>query len=92
MIIRDLIILKKILNERISLGLDIGSFDVLSKFERDIKSKNFVYSTGIDILKKSFSFHNQTYKKIRNSIILKINKNKLIKDFLVNIADKGLKF
>ena len=92
MIIRDLIVLKKILNERISLGLDIGSFDVLSRFERDIKSKNFVYSTGIDILKKSFSFHNQTFKKIRNSIILKINKNKLIKDFLVNIADKGLKF
>jgi len=92
MIIRDLIVLKKILNERISLGLDIGSSDVLSRFEKDIKSKNVVYSAGIDILKKSFSFHNQTFKKIRNKFILKINKSKLIKDFFINIADKGLKF
>ena len=31
MIVRDLIELKNIMSERVNLGLDIGSFDVLSK-------------------------------------------------------------
>ena len=92
MIVRDLIELKNIMSERVNLGLDIGSFDVLSKFVSNTKLKNFAYSAGIDVVKKTFSYNNKPYKKIRNTIILNLNKNNFIKDFFTNIADRGLKF
>ena len=56
MVLRDLAILEKTLKDKIGLGLDIGSSDILSEFSNETKSRNFVYAMGIDFLKNSFSF------------------------------------
>ena len=64
MTLRDLSCLEKILNQKINLGLDIGSADVLSEFSQEIKPRNFIFSTGSDLLKRSISF-----KKARNNSI-----------------------
>jgi len=92
MMLRDLKILKKILNSKISLGLDIGSKDVLSEFENMTKSKNFAHSVGIDLIRNSFKFKKKPLKNIRNKIIMELNKNNIIKKIFYNIADKGLIF
>ena len=92
MILRDLEILEKTLKDKINLGLDIGSSDILSEFSNKTKSRNFVYAIGIDFLKNSFSFQNQLFKKFRNKIITSLNKSNFVKDVFFNLANKGLRF
>jgi 2-octaprenyl-6-methoxyphenol hydroxylase len=92
MTLRDLKILKQILNNKINLGLDIGSDDVLSEFERIAKAKNFAYSLGIDFIRKSFKLKKKSLKIFRNRIMLEINKNNVLKNIFFNIANKGLRF
>ena len=87
MTLRDLISLKKILNKKINLGLDIGSSDILSEFSNEIKSGNFAFALGVDFLKNSFSL-----KKLRDDTLKILNKSNFAKDIFFNIADKGLKF
>ena len=87
MTLRDLISLEKILTQKINLGLDIGSSDILSEFSSEIKPRNFAFSIGIDFLKNSFS-----YKKLRNDILKILNKSNFAKDIFFNIANKGFRF
>jgi len=91
MVIRDLISLRKILSKKISLGLDIGSSDILSEFSTVTKSNNFVFSIGVDILKNYFSTKNPYFKEIRNNLFKVLNKNNFVKDIFINVADKGLR-
>ena len=92
MVLRDLSSLKKIFKNKISLGLDVGSLDVLSEFSKEIKPRNIIYALGIDFIKSIFSFKNKSFKKIRNQMITKMDKNKLIKNLFFDLADKGFKF
>ena len=92
MILRDLSYLEKTLSNKINLGLDIGSSDILSEFSNVTKPRNFVYSISIDFLKTIFSFKNLKLKKLRNKIIKNLNKSNFAKDIFYNLADKGLKF
>ena len=92
MVLRDLASLEKTLKNKIGLGLDIGSSDILSEFSNEIKPGNFVYSLGIDFLKNCFSFQKKSFKDFRNKIITTLNKNNFAKDIFFNLADKGLKF
>ena len=92
MTLRDLTSLEKILKEKISLGLDIGSSDILSEFSDEAKPRNFMYSVGVDVLKSSFSSQNQPYKEFRNKILTNLNKSIIAKDLFLNLADKGFRF
>ena len=87
MTLKDLACLEKILTQKINLGLDIGSFDVLSEFSSETKPRNFAFSIGVDILKNSFS-----YKKLRNSMLMILNKSNFAKDIFFEIANKGFRF
>ena len=92
MILRDLSSLEKILRDKINLGLDIGSTDILSEFSDEIKPKNFIYSVGIDIIRNCFNSKNNSVQNIRNAFIKKLNKNNFAKNIFYNIADKGIRF
>ena len=92
MILRDLINLEKILKNKINLGLDIGSLDILSEFSNEIKPRNFVYSLGIEVIRNSFAFNGKIFKDLRNKLIANLNKSNFSKDFFYKLADKGLKF
>ena len=87
MTLRDLASLEKILSQKINLGLDIGSSDILSEFSDETKPRNFVFSVGVDLLKNSFS-----YKKLRNDTLKILNKSNFAKNFIFNIADNGIRF
>ena len=92
MTLRDLVHLKKILSNKVSLGLDIGNSDTLSEFSNVTQPRNFVYSIGIDFLKHSFSSENYIAKNFRNKIISDLNKNHFAKDIFYKLADEGFKF
>ena len=87
MTLKDLACLEKILTQKINLGLDIGSLDVLSEFSSEAKPRNFAFSVGVDLLKNSFS-----YKKLRNGILMILNKSNFAKDIFFEIANKGFRF
>ena len=92
MVIRDLSALEKILRNKINLGLDIGSSDILTEFSKEVRPRNFAYSLGIDFIRNCFSIENKSFNLIRNKIITKLNKNNLAKDVFYNIANTGFKF
>ena len=87
MTLKDLACLEKILTQKINLGLDIGSLDVLSEFSSETKPRNFAFSIGVDLLKNSFS-----YKKLRNSILMTLNRSNFAKNIFFEIANKGFRF
>ena len=87
MTLRDLICLEKILKEKISLGLDIGSLDVLSEFSNEAKPRNFSFSIGSDLLKNALSF-----KVPRNNIFKILNKSNFAKDVVFDVANRGFRF
>ena len=87
MVLRDLVYLEQILRKKINLGLDIGSSDILQEYSNGAQPRNFVFSTSVDLLKKSFS-----HKKLRNYTLKILNKSNFAKDIFVNIADKGFQF
>ncbi len=92
MILRDLINLEQLIRRKLNLGLDIGSLDTLKEFSDEISPRNFVYSFGIDFLRKTFSINEKPFKSIRNLLISNLNKNNYIKDFAYEIANRGLRF
>ena len=87
MTLRDLKSLEKIMKEKINLGLDIGSSDVLSEFSNKAKPRNFSFSMGSDILKNILSL-----KKARNDIFKILNKSNFAKDIMFDVANKGFRF
>ena len=90
MCIRDIIVLKKIINEKNKLGLDIGDGSALIEFSNKMKSKNFIYSSGIEIINGLFSIKKTPIITVRDIAVQNINKSKLLKKFFLNFADKGL--
>ena len=87
MTLRDLKSLEKIIKDKINLGLDIGSSDVLSEFSNKAQPRNFSFSVGSDLLKNMLSF-----KKARNDIFKILNKSNLAKDIMFDVANKGFRF
>ena len=87
MTLRDLKSLEKIIKDKINLGLDIGSSDVLSEFSNKAQPRNFSFSVGSDLLKNMLSF-----KKARNDIFKILNKSNLAKDIMFDVANKGIRF
>ena len=92
MMLRDLASLEGILKNKINLGLDIGSSEILSEVSNETQPRNFIYSLGINFLKNCFSLQKKSFKNIRNKTIMTLNKNNFVKDILFNLADKGFKF
>ena len=92
MVLRDLACLEDTLTKKINLGLDIGSYDILSEFSDKMRPRNFIYSLGIDFMKNCFSLKKKNFKNFRNKIIITLNKNNFLKNQFLNLADKGLMF
>ena len=87
MTLRDLASLEKVLTQKVNLGLDIGSPDILSKFSNEVRPRNFAFSIGTNLLKNSFS-----NSKLRNEVLKTLNKSNFAKNVFFEIANKGLRF
>ena len=88
--IRDIKILKSVIEKRINLGLEINE-TVLADFASQIKPYNFLFAKGIDFMEKYFSINNTNFNKYSEKIFNYINKNSFIKQIFVDFADRGIK-
>ena len=91
MTIRDIKVLSEIIQNKINLGMQLDS-SILKNFEKETKSKNFLFSNSIDFIYETFNFDKKTRTKSFNKILKIIGKNKTLTNYLIKLADKGLNF
>tara|TARA_B100001057_G_scaffold1537_1_gene1462 strand:- start:188 stop:1261 length:1074 start_codon:yes stop_codon:yes gene_type:complete len=89
MSIRDIKELLKIINHKIKLGLPIDQ-SVCVKFQNNMKSKNFVFSEGINFIYEYFNSENKIGNNLIDSTARLIGGNKILNKYFKNIADTGL--
>jgi 2-octaprenyl-6-methoxyphenol hydroxylase len=91
MTIRDIKILSEIIEGKIDLGMQIDS-SISVEFEKQTKSKNFLFSNSIDFIYEAFNFDTKIRTKSFNKILKSIGKNKSLTNYFIKFADKGLNF
>ena len=91
MTIRDIKILTKIIVNRHTLGLPLDS-TVNEEFENTLKHKNFIFSSGVDLIHEFFNIERKTKSKILSKSAQFIGSNPLINKMLTKIADEGILF
>jgi 2-octaprenyl-6-methoxyphenol hydroxylase len=89
MTIRDIKKILELIKFKKEHGLDLDK-SICKDFERNTKSKNYLFANSIDFIYEFFNFEN----KIRNNILSKsvrfLGKNKMINKFFTNLADAGI--
>ena len=91
MTVRDIKILSKIIQNKIDLGMQLD-VSILSDFEKEVKSKNFIFSNSIDFIYEVFNFDKKIKDKSFNKVLKIIGKNRNLTSFFIKIADEGFNF
>ena len=91
MIIRDIIIFLDIINKKKSLGLELDK-SVNFEFEKKLKHKNLIFSSGIDFIHQIFDIERSLKSSVLSKSIQMIGKNPSINKIFTKIADKGITF
>ena len=89
MSLRDIKLLSKLIDNKISVGLDLDS-SICQEFQKKIKDKNFIFSSGIDWIYEFFNFESKINSELISKSINIIGKNKSLNYFFKKVADKGL--
>ncbi len=89
MTIRDIITFIDIIKKKIDLGLPLD-YSVNAQFEKKIKHKNYIFTSGVDLIYEFFNLE----RKLNNNILSKslkfLGKNSSINKMFIKIADKGI--
>ena len=89
MTLRDLKVFSSLIKKNISLGLPIDQF-TLNEFEKLVKSKNTLFSFGIDALYNLFKIKKYFKDDKIDNLIKLIGQNTTLKKSMIDLADKGL--
>jgi len=89
MSIRDIKDLCQIIEFKIGLGLELDS-SICLDFENKSKHKNFLFSTGIDLVYEFFNFESTTNNTLLSKSLKIIGKNKFFNKSFEKIANDGL--
>ena len=89
MTIRDIKQLSDIIQGKIDLGIQLDN-DILIEFQKKIKNKNFIFSTGINLIYEFFNIEKNFKEKRLIQILKFIGTNKNFKNLFIKFADKGL--
>ena len=90
MSIRDINDLIEIIDNKINLGLPIDG-NVCLEFQNKTKSKNYIFSKGIDFIYEIFNFESKTKNNFFSSAIKLVGKNKSFNKYFRKFADIGLR-
>ena len=88
MSIRDIKEFLKIIDCKIKLGLPIDQ-SVCIEFQNNVKSKNFVFSEGINFIYEYFNSENKIGNNLIDSSARLIGRNKILNKYFKNVADMG---
>ena len=89
MSIRDIQELLKIIDQKIKHGLALDQ-SVCVEFQNNTKSKNFVFSEGINFIYEYFNSENKIGNGLIDSTAKVIGGNKILNRYFKTIADMGL--
>ena len=89
MSIRDIKSLIKIIEYKISLGLDLDE-TICEEFENQNKHKNYIFSNGIDFVHEFFNIENNINNDILSRFIKFFVNNKISNKFFTRLADEGI--
>ncbi len=89
MILRDLKILSKIIQNQINLGLQLDH-SIYAEFQKETKHLNSIFSFGIDFIYEFFKFDSGHKGNYSNTILKLIGKDKLFNQLISKYADQGL--
>jgi len=89
MSLRDIKILLKIINFKMSLGIQLDS-SVFSEFEKLTKHQNYIFANSINLIYEFFHLESKTKNRLLSKSIKTLGKNKIIKNFLIKSADSGV--
>ena len=89
MSLRDIRALSEIIQNKINLGIELNT-SVLEEFEKKTKSRNFLFSNGIDFIYEIFNVDKKINNKILSKTLKIIGGNKMFTNYLIKLADKGL--
>ena len=89
MTLRDIKDLSCIIQKKINLGLELNTL-ILEEFQKKTKSKNFIFSSGIDFIYEFFNFDKKNQNKNINRILKLFGKNKIFMSSIIKLADEGL--
>jgi 2-octaprenyl-6-methoxyphenol hydroxylase len=91
MTIRDIQVLSLIIKKRLDLGLMLDS-SVSLEFQKKIKYKNFIFSSGIDLIHEFFNAERKTNTNFLSKSAKFISNQPSINRMLTKFADKGILF
>ena len=63
---------------------------VNDEFEKEIKHKNFIFSSGIDLIHEFFNLERKTKNKILSKSVQFLGKSSSLNKAFTKIADKGI--
>ena len=89
MTIRDIKVISKIVNDKISLGLPID-ISVAKEFQNSTKHLNYLYGKAIDGIYEFFRLDNSISNSISKPVFKILNKNSFFKKYSNILSDKGL--
>ena len=88
MTIRDIQIISKIIDEKISLGLPID-ISVAENFQNKTKHLNYLYGKAIDGIYEFFRLDNNINNSISKPLFKILDKNSVFKNYSNILSDKG---
>ena len=91
MTIRDVKVLIEIIKEKIDLGLSLDS-SVNYEFEKKTRHKNYIFSSGIDLIYEFFNFERKLNNRSVSKYVKLVGNNPSINKILTKIADDGITF
>ena len=89
MTIRDIKIISRIVDDKISLGLPID-ISVARDFESETRHLNYLYGNAIDGIYEFFKLDNKIKNLISKPVFRILNKNAFFKKYSNILSDKGL--
>ena len=91
MTIRDIKVFINIIKNKNDLGLSLDS-SVNEEFENSLKHKNFIFSSGVDLIHEFFNIERKTKSNILSKSVQFFGNNPSINKVFTKIADKGIFF
>ena len=91
MTIRDIKNLISLIDKRLILGLPIDQ-SINTEFENNLKNKNFIFSSGIDLIYEFFNIEENLNSSFLRKSIQNFGKNTFVNKIFTKIADRGMFF
>jgi len=89
MTIRDIKNIYELIKFKNDHGLDLDN-SICLDFEKNTKSKNYIFSYGIDLIYELFNFENKINNNTFNNSLKFLGKNKTVNNYFIKFADNGI--